>query len=90
MALAFPGSSSSKIKLNMTLVLTIPAWTFFERIQEDDVKQASIIMASFAYNTAMRDEKLPRKPLDGEIIRVDETKPAVAPAAESATGVKND
>lgn len=62
----------------------------FERIQEDDVKQASIIMASFAYNTAMRDEKLPRKPLDGEIIRVDETKPAVAPAAESATGVKND
>lgn len=34
----------------------------FDRIQADDMKQASVIMASFVYNTAMRDEKLPRKP----------------------------
>lgn len=40
----------------------------YERIQEEDVKQASIIMASFVYHAAMRDEKLPRKPLVGEII----------------------
>ncbi len=40
----------------------------FERIQEDDVKQASIIMASFVYHAAMRDEKLPRKPLAGEVV----------------------
>ncbi|MEZ6134596.1 MAG: M20/M25/M40 family metallo-hydrolase [Pirellulaceae bacterium] len=40
----------------------------FDRIQEDDVKQASIIMASFVYHTAMRDEKLPRKPLNGKIV----------------------
>ena len=26
------------------------------------MKQAAVIMASFVYNTAMRDEKLPRKP----------------------------
>lgn len=39
----------------------------YERIQEDDVKQASVIMASFVYLTAMRDEKLPRKPLRGEL-----------------------
>ena len=37
----------------------------FDRIQADDMKQASIIMAAFVYNTAMRDEKLPRKPAPG-------------------------
>lgn len=35
----------------------------FDRIQADDMKQASTIMAAFVYNTAMRDEKLPRKTL---------------------------
>ncbi len=33
----------------------------FERAQEEDMKQAAILMAAFAYNAAMRDEKLPRK-----------------------------
>jgi hypothetical protein len=33
----------------------------FDRIQGDDLKQAATIMAAFLYNTAMRDEKLPRK-----------------------------
>jgi carboxypeptidase Q len=33
----------------------------FDRIQEEDLKQAATIMAAFLYNTAMRDEKLPRK-----------------------------
>jgi Zn-dependent M28 family amino/carboxypeptidase len=32
----------------------------YDRIQADDMKQASVIMAAFVYNTAMRDEKLPR------------------------------
>ena len=40
----------------------------YDRVQEDDMKQASIIMASFVYHAAMRDEKLPRKPLVGEIV----------------------
>ncbi len=35
----------------------------FDRVQPDDLKQAATIMAAFAYSAAMRDEKLPRKPL---------------------------
>ena len=34
----------------------------YDRIQADDMKQAAVIMAAFVYNTAMLDEKLPRKP----------------------------
>ena len=37
----------------------------YERIQTDDVKQAAVIMAVFAYQTAMLDERLPRKPAPG-------------------------
>ena len=37
----------------------------YDRIQADDMKQAATIMAAFVYNTAMRDEKLPRKPAPG-------------------------
>jgi Zn-dependent M28 family amino/carboxypeptidase len=33
----------------------------YDRLQEDDLKQASVIMAAFVYQAAMRDEKLPRK-----------------------------
>jgi hypothetical protein len=33
----------------------------FDRIQADDMKQMSIILALFVYQTAMMDEKLPRK-----------------------------
>ncbi|MBS1877644.1 MAG: M20/M25/M40 family metallo-hydrolase [Acidobacteria bacterium] len=35
----------------------------YDRIQKGDLMQAAAIVASFAYNTAMRDEMLPRKPL---------------------------
>jgi hypothetical protein len=38
----------------------------FDRIQGDDLKQAATIMAAFLYNTAMRDEKLPRKKMPGQ------------------------
>ena len=34
----------------------------FDRIQADDMKQAATIMAAFIYQTAMMDEKMPRKP----------------------------
>ena len=37
----------------------------FDRIQGDDIKQAATIMAAFVYNTAMREDKLPRKPGPG-------------------------
>jgi hypothetical protein len=40
----------------------------FDGVQEDDMKQASVIMAAFVYQAAMRDEKLPRKPLVGEVV----------------------
>jgi hypothetical protein len=33
----------------------------FDRIQADDIKQAATVMAAFIYNTAMMDEKIPRK-----------------------------
>ena len=35
----------------------------YERLQPEDLKQASVIVASFVYNTAMRKDKLPRKTL---------------------------
>ena len=35
----------------------------FDRVQEGDVKQASIIMAAFAFDAAMRDGSFPHKPL---------------------------
>jgi carboxypeptidase Q len=34
-----------------------------DRVQRDDLVQMAVVAATFAYNTAMRDEKLPRKPL---------------------------
>ncbi|MBZ5647387.1 MAG: M20/M25/M40 family metallo-hydrolase [Acidobacteriia bacterium] len=49
----------------------------YEHIRPDDMKQAAVIMASFVYNAAMRDDMLPRKP-----IRPDE------PKAESESGAE--
>ena len=36
----------------------------YDRIQSDDVKKAAIIMAAFVYQSAMMDEKIPRKPMN--------------------------
>jgi carboxypeptidase Q len=33
----------------------------FDRVPEDDLKQAAVIMAAFAYNAAMMDQRFPRK-----------------------------
>ncbi len=44
----------------------------YERMQADDMKQASTIMAAFVYNAAMRDEKFPRKPLPPNAVRATE------------------
>jgi carboxypeptidase Q len=35
----------------------------FDRIQADDLKQAAVVVAAFAYQIAMRDEKLPHRAL---------------------------
>lgn len=42
----------------------------YDRIQADDMKQAATIMAAFVYNTAMLDERLPRKPAPSAASRV--------------------
>jgi carboxypeptidase Q len=55
----------------------------FDRLVADDVKQASVIMASFVYNAAMRNDKLPRKPITGEVIPTQV--PAATPPATAAT-----
>jgi carboxypeptidase Q len=35
----------------------------YERLQGEDLAQAAVVEAIFVYNTAMRDQMLPRKPL---------------------------
>ena len=35
----------------------------YDRLQEQDLMQASVVMAAFVYNAAMRDESFPRRPL---------------------------
>jgi Zn-dependent M28 family amino/carboxypeptidase len=35
----------------------------YDRVQSDDMKQAATVMAAFVYQTAMMDEKIPRKTL---------------------------
>ncbi len=32
----------------------------FERVQEEDLKQAAVVMASILYHSAMRDGRMPR------------------------------
>ena len=38
----------------------------YEHIRPDDLRQAAVVMATFVYNTAMRDDMLPRKPIRPE------------------------
>jgi Zn-dependent M28 family amino/carboxypeptidase len=39
----------------------------YDHIEGDDLKQAAVIMASFVYNAAMADDKLPRKAVEAAI-----------------------
>jgi carboxypeptidase Q len=39
----------------------------YDRLQADDLKQAAVIVASFVYDAAMRDQGLPRKPVEKAI-----------------------
>jgi hypothetical protein len=47
----------------------------FDRLQKDDLTQASVVMASFVYNAAMRDALFPRKPMP-----VDRPEPSPSPS----------
>ena len=48
----------------------------YERLQRDDMMQASVVLASFLYNAAMRDDMLPRKPLPKDAVFPDGPNPA--------------
>jgi carboxypeptidase Q len=41
----------------------------YDRLQPEDLKQMAVIVASFVYNTAMRDQMLPRKPIEPALPR---------------------
>lgn len=49
----------------------------FDRVCTNDLMQASIVVASFVYNTATRTEQIPRKELPKPAKPVSETKPAI-------------
>ena len=46
----------------------------YDRLQPEDLKQISVIVASFVYEAAMRDQMLPRKPIEKPLPREPEKK----------------
>jgi carboxypeptidase Q len=46
----------------------------YDRLQPDDLKQAAVIVASFVYDAAMRDQMLPRKPIETPLPKEPEKK----------------
>jgi len=46
----------------------------YDRLQPDDLKQAAVIVASFVYEAAMRDQMLPRKPIEKPLPKEPEKK----------------
>jgi hypothetical protein len=58
----------------------------YDRIQREDMMQASVIIAAFAYNAATRPELFPRKPLPKEAVPVPSATPAAAAKTAPAKG----
>jgi hypothetical protein len=56
----------------------------YERLQKEDLMQASVIMASFLYNAANRDQMMPRKPIEKPM--GEQLKTSVAEAPSTAAG----
>jgi len=54
----------------------------YDHLQRKDLMQASVVMASFVYHAAMREERLPRKPLPKD----EPTQPAPEQAAAGHAG----
>jgi carboxypeptidase Q len=46
----------------------------YDRLQPEDLKQAAVIVASFVYEAAMRDQMLPRKPIEKPLPKEPEKK----------------
>jgi carboxypeptidase Q len=62
-------------------------WDTFERLQREDLMQAAVVVATFAWETANRPSLLPRKPLSPADLAAPAKKPAkvkVAPVAREA------
>jgi carboxypeptidase Q len=57
----------------------------YERLQSEDLAQAALVEATFVYDTAMRDQMLPRKPLPHPELEKERTRPlkGVMPGAEA-------
>ena len=70
-AIGLPGFQFIQDELEYSTRTHHSTMDLFERVQEADMKQAAVIMATFAYHAAMRDAKVPRKEMP---------KPATAPA----------
>ncbi len=80
-AVGIPGFQFIQDPMDYTTLTHHSNLDVYEHIRPDDLKQAAVIMASFVYNTAMRDEMLPRKP-----IRPEEPRPAVPETPEEKKG----
>jgi carboxypeptidase Q len=46
----------------------------YDRLQPDDLKQAAVVVAGFVYEAAMRDQMLPRKPIEKPLPKEPEKK----------------
>ena len=57
---ACPASTRSRITSTTTSARTTPTWTPSSAVNIDDLRQAAIVMATFAYQAANLDRKLPR------------------------------
>ena len=57
----------------------------YERLVKADLEQAAVVMACFAYDAAMRDAMLPRKPVPTPPPDEKETTPEAAPRAPATT-----
>jgi carboxypeptidase Q len=57
----------------------------YERVQREDLMQQAVILATFAYNAAMRDQPLPRKALPNDSPNAAASIPANAPVKSAAS-----
>ena len=55
----------------------------YEQLQADDLAQAAVVEPIFVYNTAMRDQMLPRKPLPHPELEERRQNPLKVPGAEA-------
>ena len=62
-AVGLPGFQFIQDPLNYDTKAHHSSLDVFEEAIPDDLKQASVVLASFVYHAAMRDAMLPRKPL---------------------------